>query len=294
MPANRYDQASRYMGQQAGAKLWPWLLGLTPKQVGFIRSLQTHFTLPGFPERIGDLAAALTDLEGGGPPWAVCAEFQAAPDFDMPDRLLVVLGLIRLTERPGDNPGDRFNVGAVVINLTGQGLALRDHEWRGAGLHVLIEPREWNFKDVSANLVLRQIEHGEAPQEALVWIPCMRGGNTPGIIKRWLVLANREANRQRRTDLGLAQVFAELVGSQDVWREALKGLNMQESPFMKQWENKVRAEDLLQILAKRFKAVPDDLRTAIVAVNETERLVGWIDLAITSRTLRSFRREAGV
>jgi hypothetical protein len=98
--------------------------------------------------------------------------------------------------------------------------------------------------------------------------------------------------------MGLASVLAELVGTQDVWRKTLTGLNMLESPFLKQIEDQAKAEarveDLLRFLEKRFKGVPDDLRTAILAVKDLDRLTPWIDLAATSRTLRSFRKQAGV
>ena len=114
MAANKHDQGCRHFGRQAGAKLWPWLLGLTRRQVGFLRLLQTDFTLPGFPERVGDLVAALTDLECAGPPWAVCAEFQSEPVFGMPDRLMVALGLPRLTEEfPASATGPVGHTGSL-------------------------------------------------------------------------------------------------------------------------------------------------------------------------------------
>jgi hypothetical protein len=199
-----------------------------------------------------------------------------------------------MTEKPSQEPGDRYAVGAIVINLTGQGQALRDHKWRGAGLRVLIQPHEWNLKDVSAELVLRQVADGEAPLEALAWIPLMKGGNEPGKIKRWLELARPQTNRQRRLDLGLVLVFAELAGSQDVWREALKGWNMKESQIVKEWQAEAKAEMLIQILQKRFKAIPEDLRAAILAAKDPEQLTTWADVAFTVRSLRRFRQQAGL
>jgi hypothetical protein len=298
MATNRYDQASRHLARQAGGALWPWLLGLTKEQVRFERLLQTHFTLPGFPERVGDTVAALTDLEGGGRPWAVCVEFQSEPDFDMPDRLLVILGLVRTTEHPSEEPGDRYWVGAVIVNLTGRGLAQRDLEWRGAGLRLLIQPREWNLEEVDAGRVMREVEQGRAPVEALALIPVMSGGSNPVIIKHWLELARRQTDPQRRADLGLALVFAELVNRQDVWREALEGWNMKESQIVKEWEDKARAEAkaemLLQVLEKRFKTIPDDLRTAILTMQDPQRLTTWADLAFSTRSLSSFRKKAGL
>ena len=84
------------------------------------------------------------------------------------------------------------------------------------------------------------------------------------------------------------------MGSQDVWREAVKGLDMKEPQIVKEWQAETRAEDLLQILQQRFKAIPDDLRTAILAVKDLDRLTPWINLAVSARTLRTFRKQAGV
>jgi hypothetical protein len=294
MPTNRYDQRSRHLARQAGGRLWPWLLGLTDKQVRFERPLETHFTVPGLPERIGDVAAALTDLEEGSRPWAVCLEFQSEPDFDMADRLLVALGMVRLTQRPSDNPGDRFWVGAVVVNLTGQGAAQRDLEWRGAGLHLLLQPREWNLAALDAARVLDEVEHGVVPVEALAWIPLMQRGDDSAIIRRWLDLASGEADPVRRADLGLARLFAELVKRQGVWRRALEGWNVLESEFMKEWEAKAAAQVLFRVLENRFKAVPEDLRTALLAEKDPQRLTDLVDVAFAMRSLSGFRKKAGL
>jgi hypothetical protein len=258
--------------------------------------------------------AALIDLEGGGRPWAICAEFQSEPDFDMSDRLLVLLGLLRLTERPSPERGDRYWVGAVVVNLTGKGLTQRDIEWRGAGLHLLLQPREWNLEEVDAGQTLDEVERGEAPREALVWLPLMKRGSEPGMIERWLELAGQETDRQRRGDLALAQVFAELVNRQDVWRKALERANMKESTIIKQIEEKAFnegmaegevkgeargealgiAKSLIQLLEERFKTLPEDLRKAILAVQDGKCLSGWHKIAVKARSLRRFRQKAEI
>jgi hypothetical protein len=212
----------------------------------------------------------------------------------MSDRLMILLGLVRLTHRPSPEPGDRYWVGAVVVNLTGKGSAERDLEWRGAGMRLLLQPREWNLAQESAARTLQQVKQGLAPQEALAWIPLMQGGSDPGILREWLRLAGRETDPQRRADLGLVLVFAELAGNQDLWREALKGWNMQEPQIVKEWQAETRADDLLRILQKRFKAVPEDLRTAILAVKDLDQLGNWIDLAVSVRTLRAFRKQANL
>src|SRR5262249_28071787 len=66
MPSTRYAQPSRHLARQAGGPLWPWLLGLTASRVRFDRLLPAQLTVPGFPERVTDLVAALADLEQGG------------------------------------------------------------------------------------------------------------------------------------------------------------------------------------------------------------------------------------
>ena len=74
------------------------------------------------------------DLARDGLPWAVGAEFQLQPDPDMGSRMMIYLGEARLSLRPSDNPGDRFNVGGIVVNLTKQGACGRDMHWQNAGL----------------------------------------------------------------------------------------------------------------------------------------------------------------
>jgi hypothetical protein len=186
----------------------------------------------------------------------------------------------------------------VVVNLTGRGQAERDHAWRGAGLRVLVEPREWNLAEVDAGQTLDEVEAGVAPVEALAWLPLMKRGGDPAIIRRWREVAAGEPDRTRRRELVLAQVFAELVGTQDVWIKALEGWEMIESPIigklLTEAEAKRAAEILLQMLSKRFKAVPDDLRAAILAVQDPERLTGWVDIALEKRSLRKFREATGL
>ncbi len=69
---------------------------------------------------------------------------------------------------------------------------------------------------------------------------------------------------------------------------------MKESQFLTELENRARAESLVQVLQTRFKSLPDDLRDAILATNNQDRLFTWLDLAVTARTLKSFRKKAGV
>jgi hypothetical protein len=51
---------------------------------------------------------------------------------------------------------------------------------------------------------------------------------------------------------------------------------------------------LLQMLLERFKTVPDDLRTAILAVQDSERLTAGVGVALKVRSLRKFREATGL
>jgi hypothetical protein len=55
-----------------------------------------------------------------------------------------------------------------------------------------------------------------------------------------------------------------------------------------------QARLLLRILEKRFKGAPAELREAILALQDADRLAALADLAFAVRSLRRFREQAGV
>jgi hypothetical protein len=59
-------------------------------------------------------------------------------------------------------------------------------------------------------------------------------------------------------------------------------------------EAKAKEEVLLQVLLERFKVVPDDLRAAILAVKDPERLSVCVAAAVKARSLRKFREATGL
>src|SRR5206468_1048616 len=78
-------------------------------------------TLPGSKQRVCDAVARLRDLERGGLPVAGLVEFQTQPDPDMFGRMMLAGAICWLTVKPTDLPGDRYDLCAVVVNLTGVG-----------------------------------------------------------------------------------------------------------------------------------------------------------------------------
>lgn len=297
MAINLYDRACRHLLRRWGVPLLGWLIKLQPEAFRFLRWLDTHFSIAGFPERFGDNLACLSRLDRGGIPWAILVEFQGKPDPLMFGRLLVYQGLIWLQEKPTDLPGDRYEILSVVVNLTGVGKSGRTMEWqKGAGTR--LHPIEWDLEKRSAAATLRQVAGGKAPRALLAWIPLMQGGDDPAIMARWRQLADQEPDPGLKADLGLALVFAELADRHEVWKQALEGFNVRESSVVNEWvaEGKVerRAEDVRKVLEARFKTLPEDLIARLTSTRVDEVLLSWLLLAAQVENLEQFRQKAGI
>ncbi len=304
-PRTRYDLSARYLLQRAGALLFSWLLRLTPQQLRFERWLQTQLTLPGVTERICDSIAELADLQRGGIPFAALMEIQTVPDATMPGRLMLAGGLLWLTVKPAPLPGDRYELLAIVLNLTGVGDAARQcvistAEWT-------LRPIEINLETLDAGALLDQIESGTAPRELLPFIPLMKRGEENGIIQRWRQLAHAETDLQRRSGYALTRLFAERVGRLNAWKNALEGFSMIESPIIAELladtttkakaEGKAegKADSLLRVLRNWYQAeVSEELAAAIGACTDGDQLDRWMDAAAETETLQQFRQRAGV
>lgn len=301
MSPNPFDQACRYLAKLEPALFLAWLLRLSPREFRFARWLDArHARFPGEPERTCDTVAFLEDLAQGFLPWAVPIEFQIEPDAEMFGRLLVYLGLLWLQERPSPERGDRFQVGAVVVNLTGTGRTSRQMNWPGAGLLTHLGVVERNLAGEDATALLAAVVAGQAPAVALPLIPLMHGGDEAGNIKTWLACASAEPDARRRADYGgLALVFAEAAGRRDVWKKALEGWNMVESQQVLEWQAQARTEglraDILRLLELRQrKAVPEDLKGALTALTGLEALSRWFDAAAMADSFDVFRAAVGL
>jgi hypothetical protein len=296
MADNSYDEACRYLAKCAGGAMVRWMLGLSEADVAFDALVESAQVLPGTKERICDAVAAVRDQRRGGFPCAVIIEFQITPDAEMFGRLLVAGGMVWLGLKPSEHRGDRYDLVAVVVNLTGKGNCARDvivgtAQWK-------LTPRELNLEELDAEKVLADVAAGAAPKELLAWIPLMQKGNEDVIIERWLEIARQEPDLKRRGDYSLATLFAGAVGQQQTWKKRLEGLTMIESPVVAEWrqegERKGRIESLLRVLRRRFKAVPPDLETKIRACEELDQMDRWMDAAVDVTTLDEFRQQGNV
>ena len=299
-----YDEAARYLLVRAGATLLEWLLRLDPSQVRFEGWLQSQLTLPGVKQRLCDGIARLADLERGGTPFAALVEIQTRPDVTMPGRLLLAGGLCSLLLKPTPLPGDRYELTAIVINLTGTGrsarrMVLGDTQWT-------LVPCEVDVEALEASALLEEIAAGKVPRELLALIPLMKRGAEDAIIARWLEVAGSDPDAGRRGDYSLALVFSEAVRCRDKWEIALKGFNMIESPLVREWKDAARIEGkiegkietkidwLLRVVRGRYKGEAEPLSEGIRACRDPETLDRWLDVALAVEALAEFRKQTGL
>jgi hypothetical protein len=295
MTEDPYDRASRYLARREPAGVLCWLLRIAQAELVFERWLDTRkLPFPGQPERVCDTVAHALDVRRGWLPWALVLEFQLEPDALMFGRLLVYEGSVWLEFKPSPERGDRFHVGAVVVNLRGVGEASRSMEWPEAGLATGLRVVERNLEQEDAQATLAKVAAGEVSWVALAFVPLMHGGAEPGIIQEWVRLASAEADPQRRADLGLARVFAEAAGREQAWNQALQGWNMIESKVVKEWQAQERARSVLEVLEGKFGAVPPDLAGAIQGTTDLDTLRRWFPLALNATTLEQFRQDVGL
>jgi hypothetical protein len=130
---NHFDQASRFAAKLDALGFLRWLLDDAAGRYRFRRWLDARrLPFPGDPEGFCDTVAEIDDRDEPSPPWAVPVEFQAEPDAAMFGRFLLYLGQLWLELRPDEERGSRYQVGAIVVNLTGRGLTSRHEAWRHA------------------------------------------------------------------------------------------------------------------------------------------------------------------
>jgi hypothetical protein len=302
MAQNPFDQGCRYLVKMEPVGMLLWLLRLRPEQVHFHGWLDTRrLSFPGEPDRICDTVAFLEDVARGGVPWAVPVEFQIEPDALMFGRLLGYLGSVWVELKPSAERGDRFQVGAVVVNLTGQGSTAREMDWPEAGLSTRLGVVERNLAQEEAGAVLAAVGAGEVSRVVLPFVPLMQGGGEAAIIQEWVRLASAEPDGRRRADYGgLALVFAEAAGCREAWKHALREWNMIQSQQVLEWQAEARVEGevkgqgeaLLTVLEAKFGSVPREVASAIRATTDLNRLKSWLIHAGKAASLDQFRQDA--
>src|SRR5436190_17678547 len=168
MISTTYDEMSRHLVNEAPALL-NWALRAPPARLPFRDWLNPILTPGEGGERICDALARFSDEDRGGFPVAGLIELQTKPHPLMFGRLLVAAGLVWQLVKPAPHAGDRFDLVALVINLTGVGDCAREMKIHGTAL--MLVPREVNLSAMSAGDVLDEIAAGKVPREVLAFIP---------------------------------------------------------------------------------------------------------------------------
>jgi hypothetical protein len=316
MPPNMFDKASRYAVKIDPPAFFAWVTGLSADRLEFRDWLDTRAVpLPHEPDQIGDTVGRIETPTGTEPPWAVAVEFQSEPDPLMFSRLMIYLGHVWQSVKPDPEPGSRFNLGAVVINLTGNGRASRDMQWPDAGFATQLKVLERNLASENADDLLAGIEAGRWSRALLPWLPLMTSGGEPGIIERWKQVAEGEPDSRKKANFAsLALVFAEAAERKPIWEKALEGWNVIESEVVKEWQAVARAEGVakgraegraegrvegaaalvIAVLEGKFGKVPSEVEAAVRGCSDLSKLQAWATHAVNTSTLEAFRTAAGI
>ena len=303
MSSNPFDQACRYVAKLDPVAFIAWLLRIPPSRFNFRRWLDTRLIrFPGEPDRTCDTVAFLEDIQRGHIPWAMVLEFQMEPDALMFGRLLGYLTPLWLEMKPNEERGDRFQLGAIIVNLTGRGEASRTMDWPEIGARTELRVVECNLADKQAETVLAEVALGTAPMVVLPLIPLMQGGSESATIEKWIALASAESDGRRRSDYGgLALVFAEAAGCWHVWKEALKEWNVIQSKQVAEWQEQARkqgrnegrtqgaAEMLLRYLRSKYGELPETVVQSVQAIGKPEDLDVLLVRATQSANLDEWR-----
>jgi hypothetical protein len=295
-----FDQAARFAAQADPSGVPTRVLTGAGLPLVFREWFDTRtIPLPGGPDRIADLVAALDNPVALDMPWLLVLEFQAQIDPDKLDVTLEEVAVLRARVRHGSEREGRYKVAVGFVYMLDRcvddSLDMRLPD--GSGIRYT--PRIWNIADDNAAATLEAVASGSLSWGMLFWVPLMAGGGEGAVIARWKeVVTSHVEDRSRRGDLvAIAEVFAELAGNAIAWKRALEGFDMTESQVVKEWMAKgvttgrltERREMLLRFLNGRFPGVvPADVTKLINEQESLDLLLHWIDASAKANTFQDF------
>jgi hypothetical protein len=272
-----FDQAARFAAQAAPEAVVR--RALTPSGVvaAFREWLDTRaLPLPGGPDRIADLVAALEDPAAGLT--LLVFEFQSQRDPDKLDVTLEEAAILRCRARHGADRQGKYRVLTALVYLQGRCPdAVLDMTLPG-GFGTRHAPLVWNVGEDNAATILEAVAKGELSWGMQFWVALMAEGQHPAVVARWReVVVQVVADRRARGNLaGIALVFAELVGRRAEWQRGLEGFEMTESQVVNEWISQGEAKATLR---ERRRKVLDALSFHFpgAATDEIVRLVNEQD-----------------
>jgi hypothetical protein len=296
---NDFDMTCRRMVKDTPEAFLPWLFpdfDTVARRGGWVDTRRIAF--PGEPDQTGDLVFELDIRDPVQPPWAVALEFQLEPDPHMFGRLLSFLGTLSTERQPDPERGSRYQLGAVVINLTGTTRSLpasARFTWPGqTPMGCALTVCERHLAEERAEVTLEAIGSGRYDRALLPWVTLMISGSDPAVIAQWMELAGQEPDARRRAELGSdLLVFAEKSADPDAWKRALEGWAMVKSQWLEQNRQEGRKELLIGLLSDMGE-VPADLVEKIRACMDPAQLLAWAVAAKKADTFDAFRHLAGL
>jgi hypothetical protein len=301
---NPYDQAARFAVKlldalgflmwlfRASFENWRWTGWLDTQNVAF----------PGEPERRCDTVAIFERVHGDAPPVAAVIEFMTRPRAESRARLTEYSLRVHREVPHHVGPYVAFEVVTALIHLTGSepesSWGMKPDGFEGLGLWTT--SRVLTFADVDARALLAEIDRGETSMALLAWGPLLKSADDPAMVAEWKRLALREPDERKRREYGgLAKVFANLVGRQNVWFPLLEGMNVEESQVVKEWQREAVVaalrEKAIRVLQTKFPGpIPAELETAINTQKDLPTISHWFDQALEAKSLDEVRAAFGL
>lgn len=254
---------------------------------------------PGEPDRRCDTIAELTDATGSSGPRAVVVELFTNPDPDACPRTLRYIGDFAIALRHGPHDRDLHRFSAAMIFLTTRpGVVEMLSDLPDDDATLTFRPVTRVLSEEVAVATLDAFGENRVGWGLLGWVPLMRGGQTAEVVARWRGGVENLADLgMRRTLVDVALVFARLTDPDEVWQKGLEGMEMNESPIMREQrdlgELKAWRTALLNALGARF-TVPADMRDHIQQQTDKNELAKWLPLAVTADDLDAFRAGSGL
>ncbi len=284
---NDFDKTSRYLMSLMAREFIAWCFACSPDLLVVHRLINTRSLAPDQPERIFDLVAEVTWVDTDGEYWAIDSESQTSPDFPMKYRMSHYLLDIQETIRPSTDRMTDYEVGGIIVNLTGKGKSYRPSVKEIGNRKMLfgVQPIQINLCECDAAETLQKVTAGVWPITLLGWIPLMAGGNESGIIEQWVAAVSPHTNQKMRSDLAyMVKLFSNLTNTKPLWDKALKGWHHMKSELVEELNREARIEirqgDLIAIAVDKF-GFSQRIEEEISAITNVDRL---------QRMLRSIHR----
>jgi hypothetical protein len=302
-----FDVTSRRAAKRVPIGFSGWTMSVLDPGYSFTGFLDARTAPPPTePELTCDTLAEFRHPDRPAEPWIFLWEFFTEPSGDDLEKLLEYLIRFRRECRPVFDPRLKYNVGGVLIHLTGPPQAdelklivpgSRDH---GLWFRAI----QWSLRELVAVETLSGIARGELSWCVLPWIPLMRGGGEPGTIEEWKRLADVAVDVSVRLDLAAdALVFSDLTDIRPEWSKALEGWNVRESQQVLEWKAEGKAEGqaetardyLLFVLQARYRTPPPaDVVARVNSMKNLAELKHWLGLTQSCDSLEQFRTAVGL